>query len=779
MNRMMRPASFLCAALGVVALVVVPVVGAPGRLVGGVAAMVVALITVFVAGRVHRLTVFYLVGLAFVAASVAVDNLWFDENATVRIDRLRGLIDVALNLVMVAVLISVVNGRRRRLTRRDGHDALTLLAASILAVWTTITHPLMNRGIADPLTAVLLSAHIPVSVLLVGLAAVLISSGLERNMAAWMLGAAMVVHLVGDLAGALIRAEVVPTSGGFTSAAYLSAFLLAAAAVLHPSSSEAVRPSTNLPILRPRLRIVVITTGLAVPVALIAAVPGNSVLDHVVRAVGGVLMVTLGAVRLHQAMQASSTAETRLLDRSRRDELTKLPNRRQILETAAEVLDRTWRAERRPAIMQVNVDRFKNINDTLGHDLANDVLVAIAERLTTASSGFGGSVARIGGDEFVILDDDTSTAQAVVRAEEVRAALGSPFPIGERTVFVTASIGVVVAPRNRTIPPEELFRRGDIATHRAKANGRNCIALFDESMQASLTERMDIENALYCAIDRHELRLYHQPIVDVATGAISGLEALVRWRRSDGVTMRPDQFIPIAEETGIINDIGAWALLEALSELRRWIDEGVLPDTTTMSVNVSPRQIADPLFIDVVSEALARSGVSPHLLWLEVTESMMISEPELAKDTLRRIRAMGVRIALDDFGTGYSSLSILQHFPIQRIKIDRAFVNGVAEHSNDRSLVRTIIAMGTSLGLDIVAEGVESIHQLATLRDLGCSKAQGYLISHPVPPDAMRSTMTAINDLSSLAFFRGGNAPALESDVSTAPYSRADILLDN
>jgi EAL domain-containing protein (putative c-di-GMP-specific phosphodiesterase class I) len=299
-------------------------------------------------------------------------------------------------------------------------------------------------------------------------------------------------------------------------------------------------------------------------------------------------------------------------------------------------------------------------------------------------------------------------------------------------------------------------------------------------MQASLTERMDIENALYGAIDRHELRLYHQPIVDVATGGISGLEALIRWRRGDGMTMRPDQFIPIAEETGLINEIGAWAMLEALTELRRWIDEGVLPETTTMSVNVSPRQIADPRFTDVVSEALSRSGVPAHLLWLEVTESMMISEPELAKATLRRVRAMGVRIALDDFGTGYSSLSILQHFPIQRIKIDRAFVNGVAEHSNDRSLVRTIIAMGTSLGLDIVAEGVESIHQLGTLRELGCSKAQGYLISHPVPPDAMRSTMTALKDLSSLAFFASGRETELATgDVAPAPYTRADLLLDN
>jgi Amt family ammonium transporter len=380
-------------------------------------------------------------------------------------------------------------------------------------------------------------------------------------------------------------------------------------------------------------------------------------------------------------------------------------------------------------------------------------LVGLADRLRATAASLGGSVARAGGDDFVIIDASTRTHDdARERVERVQSVFARPFTVGDSPVFVTASIGVAMAPRNRTITAEELMRRADIATHRAKADGRNRVVVFDDSMQSHLTRRMDVEHALHGAIGRQEMRLYHQPIVDLETGQLSGFEALIRWQR-DGAIVSPADFIPIAEETGTINEIGAWALREALGELRSWIDDGVVSPNTTTSVNVSPRQILDPEFANVVRDALDRTGVSPHLLWLEMTESMMLDEPELAEETLRRIRSMGVRLALDDFGTGYSSLSLLQQFPIQRIKIDRAFVQGIADRSNDRSLVRTIIAMAQSMGLDLVAEGVETVHQLQSLRDLGCDKAQGYLISRPVPSDAMRSTMVALDELTGLALF--------------------------
>jgi EAL domain-containing protein (putative c-di-GMP-specific phosphodiesterase class I) len=258
---------------------------------------------------------------------------------------------------------------------------------------------------------------------------------------------------------------------------------------------------------------------------------------------------------------------------------------------------------------------------------------------------------------------------------------------------------------------------------------------------------MDIENALHGAIERGELHLFHQPIIEIASGRVAGVEALLRWRRPDGSVVLPGEFIPIAEETGIIDDIGAWVIGEAMRQLRIWIEDGTLPDETTVSVNVSPRQLADPRFPAVVHEAVEASGLPPHLLWLEVTESMMVESPKIAQGALENVRATGVRIALDDFGTGYSSLSLLQTFPIQRIKIDRAFVGTIVDNLNDRMLVRTIIGLGNSMGIDIVAEGVESMAQLRLLRELGCAKAQGYLIAHPAPAEAVRSTISALDSL--------------------------------
>jgi EAL domain-containing protein (putative c-di-GMP-specific phosphodiesterase class I) len=365
------------------------------------------------------------------------------------------------------------------------------------------------------------------------------------------------------------------------------------------------------------------------------------------------------------------------------------------------------------------------------------------------AEGLGVRIGRPASDEFLVLDTiSTTTGEALAHAETFHEAFKAPVSLGAGVMFLTASIGVATMPTDRVIEPTDLFRHADIAMYRAKDAGRNCLALYDDSMQKRLTQRMQIETALHSALDNHEMRLFHQPIIDTTSGRVAGLEALIRWQRSDGTIMSPAEFIPVAEETGIITSLGSWALLEALTQLNTWIQDDIISDSATMSVNVSARQLTDPGFCDVVAEALSRSGLPAHLLWLEVTETMMIENPELARNTLQRIHSTGVRIALDDFGTGYSSLSLLQQFPIQRIKIDRAFVSGIADNANDQSLVRSIIAMGGALGLDIVGEGVETVEQLKMLRKLGAGKAQGYLISHPVPAEAMRSTIAALESLS-------------------------------
>jgi diguanylate cyclase (GGDEF)-like protein len=621
-----------------------------------------------------------------------------------------------------------------------------------------------------PGLAVLATAYLPMAIMLVAFAAELMLEGLVRNRAMWLVIAGSFAALGAAVVRALVQAGELHSGWQTTSTALLVvAIVLLCAAVSHRDSQRILEPLSpaqrGTSAHHETLLMAPLIVSLAVPIVLVATTSPSSHADMVVRGVLTLVLVAVTTARLYVALNANSRAQQALVRRLDRDELTNLPTRTRFLERVADVLEDTWRSEHHATLIQINIDRFKNINDTLGHEAANRVLVLLAERLRATAESFGASVARAGGDDFVVLDGSTRTFDdAHERVARIGGVFARPFIVGDATVFVTASIGVAMAPRNRTIAAEELLRRADIATHRAKADGRNRIVTFDDSMQSNLTHRMDVEHALHGAIGRQEMRLYHQPIVDLETGHLSGFEALIRWQR-DGVIVPPLDFIPIAEETGIIKEIGAWALREALCELQGWINDGVVAPGTTTSVNVSPRQILDPEFATVVRDALEYSGVPPHLLWLEMTESMMFDEPDLAEKTLRQIRAMGVRIALDDFGTGYSSLSLLQRFPIQRIKIDRAFVQGIADRSNDRSLVHTIIAMGQSMGLDLVAEGVETVHQLQGLRDLGCDKAQGYLISRPVPAEAMRSTMVALDELTGLALFANDNG----NHVGTSP----------
>jgi diguanylate cyclase (GGDEF)-like protein len=574
-----------------------------------------------------------------------------------------------------------------------------------------------------------------------------------------MIAAALTFNLVGDLLYALIDAGHL-TAGAERVAMpmYIAAYFSAGAAFLHPSITR-ISDQQALPNRHAMGRLIVTTGSLVFPVIVLAGTSANDTTDKIVRSISAVILAAVVTARVAQAVRANNVAQAELLHGAQTDPLTGLPNRSVLLQEITNLLSHSWAPEQHPSLFFVDLDRFKNINDSLGHSAGDEVLVMVAQRLRNAVPE-AAIVARLSGDEYVVLDPAArSQGAAMALGERLLSVFREPLALTQGDVFVTASIGVAAISPTSSTSPEDLVRHADTAMYRAKDAGRNCMAVYDESMHERVAHRLAVETALYRALDRRELRMYHQPILDLNTGDVVGFEALMRWQQSDGTIVSPAEFIPIAEDTGTIVPIGSWALLESLTQLRHWIDDGVCAPSATMSVNVSPRQLGDSNFPAIVSEALTRSGVSPQLLWLEVTESVMITEPELALATLRRLRSLGVRIALDDFGTGYSSLSLLQKFPLQRIKIDRAFVHGVADNPNDRSLVRTIVAMGRSLGLDMVAEGVESVHQLQVLSDLGCTKAQGYLISHPVPADAMRSTVAALERL--------GQFPGLRQNTAT------------
>jgi diguanylate cyclase (GGDEF)-like protein len=640
-------------------------------------------------------------------------------------------------------------------------DAALLTLGAWIVMWVTLVQPALEAGQGATAAIVVDGAGQAVAVVVVFLLAVLLYCDTSYTPSLWFLSFAVGGALIGGLLDAIAatgRADVPRRVAGVP---YVVAALLAAAAFVHPSiATFADRVTMRVP--RPLVMRLVVTTGtLIIPVLVLAVSDPSDQTDRLVRVLSASVLALAVMVRVVQAVQANARAQQELVRTAQTDPLTRLPNRALLLEHIAEALTASWRTNAKPTVLFVDVDRFKNINDSLGHAAGDAVLATIAQRLVSTLPARA-VVGRISGDEFVVLDGGTNNAgESTVLAKRVLDVFREPIPLRQGDVFVTASIGVATADPSANTTAADLLRHADTAMYRAKDAGRNCFSLFDESLLEKVTHRLTVGNALHRAVQRHELRLFHQPIIDVAVGEVIGFEALMRWERSDGTLVSPAEFIPIAEENGTIAAMGRWALLEALTDLRQWIDEGVCSPHATMSVNVSPRQLHERdsqtnrlNFCDIVQDALNRARIPAGQLWLEVTENVMITQPDEALTVLRDVRALGVRVALDDFGTGYSSLSLLQRFPIQRIKIDRTFVNDVADDPGARSLVRTIVAMGAALGLDLVAEGVESIRQLQALSELGCSKAQGYLISHPVPPDAMRSTVAALDRIGSWSSFR-------------------------
>ena len=692
-----------------------------------------------------------LIGLCF-AGAAAIQSSFGDTGAPL----------FAANVFELAGAIMIVLGMCALIQRKRSGDAAAVLGDALivglgswLISWVAFIQPTLAVSSEPLVTSLIDGFYQPTGSVILFLMAVYLFTESTANISSWMIGVTVLAMLIGDLLLSIERAGHVATSlDDVATFMYTVSYFALATAFLHPSmkavnsNHRAGGPQRLLG------RLVITTASLVFPVIVLAASGPQDTTDQIVRSLSALVLAGAVTLRVVHSVRANSDAQTELLRAAQTDPLTGLPNRILLLDRISSYVHESWRADREPTLYFVDLDRFKNINDSLGHSAGDEVLRIVAERLVTVAPPEA-MVARLSGDEYVVLDPTTkSLGSASTLAERLLAVFREPIALAQGDVFVTASIGVSSID-SMAAKPEDVLRHADTAMYRAKDSGRNCMAFYDESMHERIAHRLSVETALYRALDRHELRLFHQPILDLDTGEVVGFEALMRWQQGDGTIVSPAEFIPIAEETGIIVPIGAWALLEALTQLRRWIDDSVCSPQATMSVNVSPRQLADPSLPSIVSEALARSGVDASLLWIEITESVMITEPELALATLQKMKALGVRVALDDFGTGYSSLSLLQRFPLQRIKIDRAFVQGVADNPSDRALVRTIVAMGQSLGLDMVAEGVESVHQMQVLHELGCKKAQGYLISHPVPADAMRSTVSALERLGRFPLLRG------------------------
>ena len=435
-------------------------------------------------------------------------------------------------------------------------------------------------------------------------------------------------------------------------------------------------------------------------------------------------------------------AEGRALFLAEHDELTTLPNRAAFQAAVGRTLAHCALEASQFAVIFVDVDRFKVVNDTLGHATGDHLLQALAMRMKQVVRGKD-LVARMGGDEMcLLLHDVRDASHASEIAERILGALRMPVEL--RTGLqhhVTVSAGVAIYPQDGT-DVATLLRHADIAMYRAKAAGRDGFALFGAHDSAPAEARLTLELELRTAIDQDQLVLHYQPRVDVVTGRPLGMEALVRWQHPLRGLLSPAHFIEIAEETGLIVPMGAWVLRQAGQTQRRLQRAGV--HGLVMSVNVSARQFKNPRLVDEVAEMIGLAGCPPHQIELELTESAVMEQPEMAEATMRRLKLLGVRLAMDDFGTGYSSLASLKRFPVDCVKIDRSFVNDIPGDAGDSALTRAIIAMGHSLGLHVVAEGVERRDQLEFLRCEGCDEYQGYWFAKPMPEEALTALLTEL-----------------------------------
>ncbi|MDR3570412.1 MAG: EAL domain-containing protein [Syntrophobacteraceae bacterium] len=450
------------------------------------------------------------------------------------------------------------------------------------------------------------------------------------------------------------------------------------------------------------------------------------------------------AIVIVRDITEKKNAEKQILHLAFHDPLTGLLNRNSLKEHLNQALAQAQRHGRCLAVILFDLDRFKRINDTFGHSTGDKLLQGVADRLLScirksdvpARSGpddLISAVGRLGGDEFLSLLPEIDSARDAGRvARRILESISRPFLIGGEEIFITPSIGISIYPHDGS-DPESLLKNADAAMYHAKDQGKNNIQYYNKSLNLAASERLAMENDMRKGIERGDFAIYYQPQVDLRTGDIVGCEALLRWIHPELGHISPAQFIPLAEETGLIVPLGQWVLFEACKQAKAW--HAGLPSDVRVSVNLSSYQFRQKDLLEVISEAIESSGIEPTHLELEITESAIMQDTDRAVLTLGALREMQIRIAIDDFGTGYSSLSYLKRFPLNVLKIDQSFIKDITVNSRDAAITTAIIALAGSLGLEVIAEGVETKEHMLLLREKGCDLMQGYYFSRPIPPD--------------------------------------------
>jgi diguanylate cyclase (GGDEF)-like protein/PAS domain S-box-containing protein len=491
----------------------------------------------------------------------------------------------------------------------------------------------------------------------------------------------------------------------------------------------------------------------------------------------------VGSVKVFRDMSDVQAMAEQIAHSAEHDFLTGLPNRLLLNDRIGQAIALAQRNQTKAALLFMDLDGFKHINDSLGHQTGDKLLQCVANRLLDCVRA-PDTVSRQGGDEFIVLlQGVTRPEDASIAAKRLLSSLEETFSMGQNNLHITTSIGLSLYPDDG-MDAETLIKNADTAMYQAKENGRQGFQFFKPEMNVRAVERQSIEEDLRRALERKEFTLHYQPKVNLATGAITGAEALLRWSHPTRGSVSPAQFIPIAEDSGLILPIGAWVLREACAQSQAWVNKG-LP-VVSMAVNVSAVEFRNPNFLNNLFAILNETGLDPNSLELEVTESVLMKNAELVASILQSLRAKGVRVAIDDFGTGYSSLSYLRKLPLDALKIDQSFVRQIADSPDEATIVNAIISMGRSLHLRVIAEGVETAEDLAFLQDHECDEAQGYYFSRPVPADQFAVLLTtdqsnhAFQPLSQMSVLNGGKclseAPALSFDMGNLRHRNLDRL---
>ncbi len=633
-----------------------------------------------------------------------------------------------------AVLV-LIRSRQRQLDLPGLIDSAIVTIGLGLLSWLVIAGPIVQS--ADPAFTRLVGVAYPVGdILLLALLVRLVTVPGARSASFRLLGSAVAMLMLADVAYAAISAYADYDSGVF-DLLWLASYVLWGTAALHPSMRSLSAPAAGEPAPFTRRRLaalglaVLIAPGaLAVQLAFSLSVQGWPVV------VASVALFSLVVARMHLAIREVVTAgrkrnqlQQELAHQAAYDSLTGLANRAHVLGLIEAALHRAQRSGSELALLALDLDGFKMVNDTFGHQAGDEVLRAVAGRMRSVVR-VGDTVGRLAGDEFVILVEPLEgTSQLLELAERLITAVSTPIRVGDRDVTVGVSIGAAISSDGST-DADALLHHADAATYRAKAAGRGRVELFDESLRRQLDEQADTENAIRAGLTAGEFVLHYQPVISLSTGRVQGYEALVRWHRPGHGLVPPDDFIPIAEQSTLICDLDRWVLDEATGQLARWRREDPEAGELTVAVNISGRHLASPGVVDDVVSALTRSGLPASALVVEITETVLVDRLSIA-DRLVELRRLGVEISIDDFGTGYTSIGQLQHLSVDTLKIDKSFLNSSDGGSSE--LVRLMINAAHAFGLKVVAEGIEDAGQLEQLRTLDCDSGQGYLFARPRP----------------------------------------------